>query len=103
MVRKAIYTVLCIFLYSILNAENRYALTVFISEYPEESGWNHINSSNDKKIIIPMLNNLGYKNSNIICLEEENATYSSIINAFESLAAKALMFVWKPAVFPRHS
>ena len=55
MVRKATFTVLCIFLCSILNAENRYALTVFISEYPKESGWNHINSSNDKKVIIPML------------------------------------------------
>ena len=74
MVRKAIYTVLCIFLYSILNAENRYALTVFISEYPEESGWNHINSSNDKKVIIPMLNKLGYMNSDIICLDEMQAS-----------------------------
>ena len=89
MVRKAIVTVLCIFLYSILNAENRYALTVFISEYPEESGWNHINSSNDKKVIIPMLNKLGYMNSDIICLDDEGATYSNIIKAFESLAAKA--------------
>ena len=86
MVKKIIYVVLCLFLCSILNAENRYALTVFISDYPEESGWNHINSSNDKKVIIPMLNKLGYNNSNIICLEDEGATYSSIINAFESRA-----------------
>lgn len=89
MVRRGIYVALCLFLCSLLNAENRYALTVFISEYPEESGWNHINSSNDKKVIIPMLNKLGYKNSNIICLDDEGATYSNIINAFESLAAKA--------------
>lgn len=76
-------------MYSVLNAGNRYALTVFISEYPDQSGWNCLNSSNDKEVIIPMLNKLGYRNSDIICLEDEGATYSAIIKAFELLAEKA--------------
>ena len=88
MVRKAIYALLCLFLCFSLNAESRHALTVFISDYPQESGWNRLNSSNDKKIIIPMLHDLGYSDSDIICLEDASATYSNIITALEQIASK---------------
>jgi hypothetical protein len=59
MVRRLTCLILSIFLCSVVSAEKRYALTVFVSEYPVESGWNRLNSSNDKKIIIPMLHDLG--------------------------------------------
>lgn len=71
-----------------MSAVNRYAITVFISEYPVESGWNRLNSSNDKKVIIPMLHNLGYLDSDIICLEDASATYSNIIAALGQVASK---------------
>ena len=89
MVMRLTYMLLAFFLCSVLSAENRYALTVFISEYPEESGWNSLNSSNDKEVILPMLSSLGYSDSDIICLEDASATYSNIIEALGILADKA--------------
>ena len=74
--------------YTIMAAGNRHALTVFISEYPQESGWNRLNSSNDKTVILPMLHNLGYKDTNIICLKDASATYSNIIASLEQIASK---------------
>ena len=74
--------------YITLTAKEKYALTVFISEYPVESGWNRLNSSNDKKVIIPMLHDLGYSDSDIICLEDASATYSNIIAALGQVASK---------------
>ena len=89
MVRKDIYALLCLFLCFSMNAESRHALTVFISDYPQESGWNRLNSSNDKGVILPMLHNLGYNDSDIICLEDASATYSNIIAALGQVASKA--------------
>ena len=89
MVRKAIYALLCLFLCISMNAESRHALTVFVSDYPQESGWNRLNSSNDKGVILPMLHNLGYNDSDIICLEDTSATYSNIIDAFRMISSKA--------------
>ena len=88
MVRRLTCLILSIFLCSVLSAEKRYALTVFISEYPVESGWNRLNSSNDKKVIIPMLHDLGYSDSDIICLEDASATYSNIISALGQVSSK---------------
>lgn len=88
MVKKVIYAMICLFLCSVVNAGNRYALTVFISEYSTESGWNRLNSSNDRKVIIPMLHNLGYLDSDIICLEDASATYSNIISALGQVSSK---------------
>lgn len=83
------YILLMLLSYTILSAGNRHALTVFISEYPQGSGWNSLNSSNDKEVILPMLHNLGYKDSNIICLEDTSATYFNIIAALEQITTKA--------------
>ena len=88
MVRRVIYTLLCLYVFLPVNAESRYALTVFISDYPVESGWNRLNSSNDRMVIIPMLHNLGYLDSDIICLEDASATYSNIIAALGQVASK---------------
>ena len=88
MVRRLTCLIMTICLCSVMSAGNRYALTVFISEYPAESGWNRLNSSNDRKVIIPMLHNLGYLDSDIICLEDASATYSNIISALGQVASK---------------
>lgn len=71
-----------------LTARDKYAVTVFISEYPSGSGWNHLNSSNDKSLIIPGLVKIGYIEENIICLEDECAKFSNIINAFQIIFSK---------------
>lgn len=88
MVRRLAYSLILLLSYTMMSAGNRYALTVFISEYPQESGWNRLNSANDKSIILPMLHGAGYSESSIICLEDKEATYANIIKAMESLSCK---------------
>jgi len=61
------------------------ALTVFVGDYPEDSGWSKIHSSNDKVIILEMLETLGFQPSDIICLENFAATRKSIDASFEKL------------------
>lgn len=88
MVRRLSYILLLLLSYTIMTARNHHALTVFISEYPMESGWNRLNSSNDKTVILPMLHSIGYSDSDILCLEEASATYSNIIASLEQIASK---------------
>lgn len=71
-----------------MTAGNRYALTVFISEYPQESGWNKLNSYNDKTLILSMLHSIGYTDDAILCLEDEDATYANITHAMNALLNK---------------
>lgn len=61
------------------------ALTVFVGDYPEDSGWSRIHSSNDKAIILEMLETLGFQTNDIICLENSAATRKSIDDSFEKL------------------
>lgn len=72
-----------------ISAGNRRALTVFIGDYPEPSGWNKIASRNDKDIIVKMLHKLGFNTGDITCLEDEEATYDAILLALDSLSATA--------------
>ena len=54
------------------------ALTVFVGDYPEDSGWTTIHSTNDKTIILRMLGTLGFQVDDIICLENSAATRKAI-------------------------
>lgn len=65
------------------------ALTVFIGDYPTDSGWNKIASQNDKSVVLNMLYSLGFETTDITVLEESGATYNSIISALSDLSAKA--------------
>ena len=53
----------------ILLAGTRQALTVFIGDYPTESGWYELASQNDKTLILNMLHSLNFDQKDIICLE----------------------------------
>ena len=88
MVRKLAYTVMLMLSCSIMMAGNKHALTVFISEYPKDSGWNALNSSNDKKLLMPILKEMGFEEQNIICLEDQMATYANICRSFEELIGR---------------
>ena len=87
MVRRLIYIILLLMPCSVMASGNKHALTVFISDYPQESGWNTLNSVNDKTLIMPMLQQMGYDMSRIISLEDDDATYANIKKAFERLIA----------------
>ena len=88
MVRKLAYIFLLIFSCTMMLAGNKHALTVFISEYPQGSGWNSLNSSNDKKLLMPILREMGFLEQNIICLEDQMATYANICRSFEELISR---------------
>lgn len=88
MVRKLTYIFLLIFSCTMMLAGNKHALTVFISEYPQGSGWNSLNSSNDKKLLMPILKEMGFLEQNIICLEDHMATHDNIVRSFEELIAR---------------
>ena len=61
------------------------ALTVFVGDYPENSGWSIIHSSNDKAIILKALETVGFQANDIICLENSGATRKAIDASFERL------------------
>lgn len=61
------------------------ALFVAIDTYPEESGWNDIHATNDRKIVLHMLNNSGFEDTNIICLLNEQATKKAIVKALTNI------------------
>ena len=64
----------------------RRALLVFVGDYPSESGWNRIAAQNDKRIVLRMLADNGFRAKDVICLEEAGATYGAIISALDKLA-----------------
>ena len=67
----------------------RRALLVFVGDYPSESGWNRIASQNDKRIVLRMLVDNGFRAADVTCLEEAGATYDAIISAMDKFAAEA--------------
>ena len=85
MVRKFSFIIMLILLSYTMGAGEKYALTVFISDYPQESGWNTLNSKNDKMLLLPVLKGLGFDESRVTCLEDSQATYADIIKSFEKL------------------
>lgn len=76
--------VAAIILCQLAEARKR-ALTVFIGDYPENSGWSNIHSLNDKTIILNSLETVGFQANDIICLENSAATRKAIDAAFERL------------------
>lgn len=72
-----------------ISAGNKRALTVFIGDYPEASGWNKIASRNDKDVIFKMLHELGFNADDITSLEDEEATYDAILQDLDSLLSSA--------------
>lgn len=63
------------------------ALTVFIGDYPADSGWNRLASGNDKALVLGMLECLGFDGENILCLSDAEATYDAILDALDQLVS----------------
>ena len=84
------YLIICLMLISTLKtyAEERWAIVVGVSEYPESSGWRSINGANDIPLIVSMLNRLGFENDNVTILKDREATKANIKQAFIILQNK---------------
>ena len=52
-------------------AQQKHALIITISDYPTESGWSKINSDNDRTLLVPEFERLGFK---VTSLTNEQAT-----------------------------
>lgn len=61
------------------------ALIIAVGDYPQESGWRKINSSNDVSIIRQTLINQGFAEKDIAVLKEMQATRQGILQAIEKL------------------
>lgn len=84
--KKHFLLVLAIFCSLHLYAQEKHALIIAIGDYPEMvTGWKKISSANDVGIIKETLLKHGFKQENIKDIQDQEADYEGIQNAFESL------------------
>lgn len=78
------WAAIIIYLYFCLSAiaQQKHTFVVAIAEYPPQSGWSKIHSDNDRDILIPEFNRLGF---NCTTLVDEQATKKNIISRLDSL------------------
>jgi hypothetical protein len=65
------------------------ALIIAIGNYPKETGWQAISSSNDIELIKKALERQGFVDTNISVLPEKQATHDGILKALNDLIARA--------------
>ena len=66
-------------------AQQKHALIVAIADYPTASGWSKINSDNDKALLIPEFQRLGFE---VTALTNEQATKQQIIRSLSLLSRR---------------
>ena len=64
-------------------AQQKHALIITISDYPTESGWSKINSDNDRTLLVPEFERLGFK---VTTLTNEQATKQGITQSLSLLS-----------------
>lgn len=73
-----------------LQAQNKIALLVGISDYPEypreDASWSKIHGANDVRLISPLLADQGFSVTTLI---NESATHEAILNSFKTLENNA--------------
>lgn len=90
---KLMIVVLSVLMYltgNTLYAQNKIALLVSISDYPQysnaDASWSKIHGANDVTLMKPLLQKQGFK---VSVLTNNNATYNSIQSGFEKLMKNA--------------
>lgn len=63
----------------------KFALLIGIGNYPQEGGWQHINSTNDLAVISDALRRRGVPNDNIFLMKDQQATRAGILNMWKSV------------------
>lgn len=71
-----------------LYAQEKRAMVIAIGDYPEESGWTKISAQNDVPLITGALTSQGFKNENILVLQNEQATKEGIIDGFNVITER---------------
>ena len=83
---QAILFVMIIIATNTMQAQNKIALLVGISDYPEypreDASWSKIHGANDVRLISPLLADQGFSVTTLI---NESATHEAILNNFKTL------------------
>lgn len=89
-IRQAILFVMIIIATNTMQAQNKIALLVGISDYPEypreDASWSKIHGANDVRLISPLLADQGFSVTTLI---NESATHEAILNSFKTLENNA--------------
>lgn len=83
MIKKATFIIILCIVSLCCFAQQKHALIVAIADYPSESGWSKINSDNDKTLLVPEFQRLGFK---VTTLTNEQATKQGILRSLSQLA-----------------
>lgn len=86
--KKLILFLFVFFVFFQISYAKKHALIIAIGEYPPETGWSQISSTNDIDLITEALNNKGFENNDILILKDEQATKKGMEKAFEQLLSK---------------
>ena len=82
MIRKATFIIILCIVSLCCPAQQKHALIIAIANYPTESGWSKINCDNDKTLLVPEFQRLGFK---VTTLTNEQATKQGIIRSLYQL------------------
>lgn len=83
MMKKATFIIILCIVSLCCQAQQKHALIVAIADYPTELGWSKINSDNDKVLLVPEFQRLGFK---VTILTNEQATKQGILRSLSQLA-----------------
>ena len=82
MMKKAMFIIILSIVSLCCLAQQRHALIITISDYPAESGWSKINSDNDRTLLVPEFERLGFK---VTTLTNKQATKQGITQSLSQL------------------
>ena len=82
MIRKATFIIILCIVSLCCPAQQKHALIIAIADYPTESGWSKVSSNNDKTLLVPEFQRLGFK---VTTLTDEQATKQGIIRTLSQL------------------
>ena len=87
--KKYLLIIFLLIISFICRSEEKHALIIAIAAYDSNlTGWYPISADNDIPLIKNSLLNLGFKEENIILLQDSDATKEGIVNAFEKLYSR---------------
>ncbi|MBK6997350.1 MAG: caspase family protein [Lewinellaceae bacterium] len=73
----------CIISDAFAQSPRKIALIIAVGDYPEQSGWQKINSSNDAVLVHDVLLRQGFKEKDITILKDADATRKGILRAIQ--------------------
>ena len=82
---KPLLCIVLIFIFQsiLIQAQDKFAFLVGVSDYPVSSGWNTLNANNDIEWMKTALIDQGFAEKNIFTLKDQEATKEGVFTGFE--------------------